>query len=196
MLTLSPRNKLSVAYTLIALWLASTVFAFWWFQFRHQFAFNENTQVLEIPDDFKEKLHLSSEEQHALVVHFFDKDCLCSRFNQAHVQEIINNYSTLGVDFRIAVPDASQIKIAEETFGQPAFVANNLEFAGSPLALVFNQQIEPAYLGAYSESIYCSSTPGQNVETVLDQLIKQGRLSTQLSSSRGCFCPWEAGQKT
>jgi len=193
--SLKTQHKTLLAFLLVASWLLATVFAFWWFQFRHQFSFSFVQDGIELPEQWLAELPKGSQDRLALVVHFYNQDCLCSRFNEAHVKEIIHDYAELGVDFLIAVPESSQLQIAEVTFGQHAILAPAMDFVGSPLALILDIALQPVYLGAYSDSLLCSTNPGQQVESRLDQLIQQNPVTpVQAETSAGCFCPWKSPQ--
>lgn len=192
-----PRPQALLAYLLVAFWLMATFFAFWWFQFRHQFSLSFAQEQIELPETWLAELPQGRKDRAALVVHFYNQDCLCSRFNEAHVQEIIHDFSKQGVDFLIAVPEYSQIQRAEDVFGQPASLAPEVDFLGSPLALVLDADLQPIYLGAYSDSLLCSTNPGRQVEDRLDQLIQQTPVAAlKAEGSAGCFCPWPLAQES
>lgn len=173
---------------LVMVWLAGTAWAFWWFQLRYLQPAGSaiSLQVDALLQDLP-PLPLQS----LLLVHFYDPDCLCSRFNEAHARTIMQAYSQQGIHFLIAVPDAAVLAEAEQTFGFPAFVSQvPPEQLSSPLALVLDADRQPVYLGSYSDKTGCTSDDGRLVENTLDALLAVDARRTPSQVSGGCRCPW------
>lgn len=183
----SPAWVKRLAPLLVLCWLLGTAWAFWWFQFRF-------LPPVEVPLLSHEQLIQLAEQlpssETPRVVHFFNPDCLCSRFNESHVRMIIRRYQQLGVEFAVLVPAPTQIALAERVFGVPAFsYALDAAQLYTPMALVLDHQADLAYIGSYSDSLLCTFETGQLIEDALDALLNNQRPTLQQASG-SCTCPW------
>lgn len=199
------RRRLWFALPLVALWLAGTVYAFWWFEFRHLRPFEVEAAARAESfsgDGLATELTrlLPPEERHiATLFHFWDPACPCSRFNEEHVRELRQSYADQGIRFAV-IPrpgrfaDVDEARdAAEEQFGEvtllnmPAHQFATLPVPSAP-ALAIVEGDELAYFGPYSVGAVCSSSTGTFAEATLDDLLA-GKSPRQLNTiAFGCFC--------
>lgn len=202
---------------LVSVWIVSTVFAFWWFQFRNIQAFDSN--AVKNQTVFFESGELGARLESLInknlqgkklkpisVVHFWNPDCPCNRFNEVHVKKIISDYAEKNVQFTIVVSGNSeeQRKLlrerASKTFTHHGVTNIRSDWPmdkgppSSPAVGVVNSNGELVYFGPYSLGANCSPDKGKFVETVLDHLHdKKQRQKKQLNTlAVGCFCPWRS----
>jgi len=201
---------------LVATWICSVIFSFWWFQFRNVQAFDinavENRTIFFEGGRLGDRLEKLVQENDRFakksaaisVVHFWNPDCPCSRFNQPHVQQIMSDYGKNNVQFTVVVSGATE-KIrqqrqieARKIFNAKAFVDIRSDWPmengppSSPAVGVISSSGELVYFGPYSLGARCSPEKGKFVEKVIDELkSKNQSVKKQLNTlAVGCFCPW------
>lgn len=204
---------------LIAGWLLSTIFAFWWFQFRsiqafdsdaqkNQTVFFESGELGERLEKLINKEMIKSKQTAPIsVVHFWNPDCSCNRFNEVHVNKIIADYADKNVSFTIVVSgDSADVReqrkaLAKKIFNHHAVKNIRSDWPmeqgppSSPAVGVINSAGELVYFGPYSLGARCAPDKGKFVETVLDGLYASNKSANkkQLNTlAVGCFCPWRS----
>jgi len=136
-----------------------------------------------------------------LVLHFWNPDCDCNRFNTPHVRRIIERYAQQGVRFVTVTTTApgtdrqALLAEAKNLFGVPAVLAGdiNLDLSGlatSPAAAVIASGGELAYYGPYSDSAFCGANGSAFVEKTLDGILSGQAVQARKALAFGCFCPW------
>ena len=201
---------------LVFIWFITTIAGFWWFQFRSIQVFDsqaeKNNTVFFESGELGERLErlvshhrlTGSKKETISVVHFWNPDCSCNRFNENHVKKIIAEYAAKNVQFTIVVSgrDNDERKkrsvLAKQVFNHAAVFDIRSDWppdkgpASSPAAGILNQKGELVYFGPYSLGARCAPDKGKFVEAVLDRLNDQKRLQKkQLNTlAVGCFCPW------
>jgi hypothetical protein len=210
----SYRQKTVFGISLLVVWMISTAYAFWWFQVRPLRPFSNLEQARAVSFDGHAFAQLlQSQELAALpgtlskitILHFWDPDCPCARFNQVHVRDLISIHGAGDIRFVIVVPaeharEGDRLRQRAETvFGTGIeVVIDHGELANavpsSPAAAIFAADRELAYFGPYSIGAVCSQGQGNFVETVLTRL-KQGQNPHFLNTMAvGCFCDWPGTQ--
>lgn len=193
---MAPRLKRFLPPLLVVTWALAMGFAFWWFQLRWYQPLEDLTGDALFS---AEQLTLSqtTPDTPIEVIHFYDANCPCTRFNTPHVQELITRYQGEGLRFRVLVPESAQLSGARQKFpGIPVSVATqDNQPVASPAALVRTQQLGAQYLGPWSPGAVCSTRSGDYVAQVLDQLLGGEQRNQTFQIARGCLCPW-AGQSS
>ena len=106
-------RKLIIASILVILWAGATTYAFWWFEFKNLRPFDtrSNGEVLEIAAMPLQTrlLQLTQADTHEVrVIHFWNPECYCNRFNLQHLQQIRLQYAQQGVGFYLAISGKKQ----------------------------------------------------------------------------------------
>lgn len=206
--TFALRQRLWLGLALLAIWLSGMVMAFWWFQYRNVQPFDRQAvffdgrtlgaQLHQLLDQIAQR----DVKRVATVVHFYNPDCPCNKFNEAHVRELMTHYGNQGVRFVVVVNPASSLgqqqamARAKQIFNHPAVIGfrqiRDIHPPSSPAVAILDAQGQLAYFGPYSVGAVCTVQNGGFVETALDKLF-QGKNSKQLNTlAVGCFCPWPA----
>ena len=194
--------KYGVGIILVTLWVLATVYAFWWFQFRLLQPFVANGQEKTVLFDSDPlRSHLSSIGRNSsgttnaiTLVHFWDPECPCNRFNQVHVQQLMQEYGPRGVHFVVVA--GKQIAQAKKIFSDPAVVEFIEELPAqsrppsSPAVAIMDRSGELAYFGPYSVGAVCSVGNGAFVEKALDQVLSGINPKYWNTLAVGCFCSW------
>lgn len=194
------------AGALIALWLAGSALGFWWFTMKDLRSFAPQAQLgaqafdgAALAADLETLLAARGlEDGPATVLHFWDRDCACSRFNQDHLRQLSQRYRAAGVRFLVmarrggATPAQPSLSAAFGDAVAPfgAAAADAPAIPASPAAAVFDADGRLAYLGPYSEGAACLAGNGDFVEQVLDKLLAGQRPRQINTAAFGCFCDW------
>ena len=208
-------RRLWFALPLVTLWLAGTVYAFWWFEFRHLRPFE--AEAAARAESFSGEglaaalgeLLPADDRVPATLFHFWDPACPCSRFNEEHVRELRERYAAQGIRFAV-IPRPGRFeslsearRAAEEHFGEvelidlPEARFRALPVPSAPALAIVDQRATDtatdngpalAYFGPYSVGAVCSSSTGTFAESTLDDLLA-GKRPRQLNTiAFGCFC--------
>ena len=192
---------------LVAGWLLIVVSGFWWFQFTDLRSFaSESSVVFFEGDQFQAQLgrlmdSIGGLQQKTTLVHFWDSECSCNRFNEPHVNELIEIYAQQNIQFIVVArifnleSKKEVLERARQIFNHPAVVSViaddevNLDSMPSmPAVAVLSKQQKLMYFGPYSVGAVCNVKNGSFVEKSLDGIIK-GKPKKQLNVlAAGCFC--------
>jgi hypothetical protein len=127
----------------------------------------------------------------ATVLHYYNPDCPCTRYNTWHVKDLIKEFTKQGVRFEIRVPHESQVKDAELMFNRPAKVAEKGSVPiASPSALVLDAKMNPQYIGPYSPAATCNLSKDDFVGNVLNDLLAGEVYPRTRNLALGCICDW------
>lgn len=196
-----------LAVIVVIAWIAIVVSGFWWFQFKDIRAFaSEKSVVFFEGDKFSHQLvnmvkKTSGTKTKTTLVHFWNSECSCNRFNEPHVKELIEKYAQQDIQFLIVarvVELARKKEIlakAKKIFNHPAVLnvisedESNLDsMPSTPSVAVVNEKQSLMYFGPYSIGAVCSVKNGAFVEKILESMFK-GKPKKQLNVlATGCFC--------
>lgn len=160
---------------IVSAWLAASVFAFWWFEYRYWGAYSE--QVVMFDAEPIEELYpiLNKEAQNKpLIVHFKDDGCPCDRYRKAHLQRIASD-----------LVGTVQIELARDSD-----MLKGMDIPASPSVAIWDADGHLAYFGPYSSGMTC----GQGfdfINMVLTKLAQGNNPAWVNSQGFGCFCPWK-----
>ena len=194
-------------------WLLSTAYGFWWFQFKDLRPFSVTTSNKNAffegerlwghlaPLLANDKVDTGRDDKGTTVVHFWDPACACSRFNEQHVRQLMAAYRQRGIRFLVlarpgAFRDRAELaQKANKVFGtvEVAWLEDeglNKNIPSSPAALILDGQRRLAYFGPYSQGAVCSVGTGQFVERILDGVLAGNNPGFINTLAFGCFCDW------
>ena len=166
-------RKQATAAVVFVSWLILVVVSFWWLQLRHIGNFEDYLASFN-GAQLQHVSVLPGKDQNALVVHFVDPDCPCSRFSNGHIKDLQNRFESL-VDFK-HWPDIKR---------WPASV----DIPVTPAVAIWTKNGELAYFGPYSGGAVC----GQGEDFVAKTLawVLAGHNPKWVNQDTvGCFCSW------
>lgn len=175
----SPDTKRqALAWLVLIGWFSLCVFIFWWYQYRYISPFNE--YWASFTGDVLLSSQVKPHQARALVVHFVDPDCPCSRFSVPHIQQL-EVESSGGVEF-VDFLSSAETDERMQQFKSSAIPAG-------PAVAVFNQGGDLAYFGPYSSGAICGEGDDLVTATLssLDQDINPRWINQE---AVGCFCRW------
>ncbi len=184
------RRKTLLAITLLGLWGAAMLAAFWWYEGRYLRSFGEQTalfqgEVLRLPEELAGPGPIR-------LVHFWDPACPCNVGNQQHLAELIEHYGPRGVRFYALQKPASRGQLPGILDGLqllPA-LAGSEQIPASPAVAIWDREGRLAYFGPYSEGASCTSG-NSFIEPILEALGAGRSVSAGNGLAVGCFCPWD-----
>lgn len=170
------------------------VTVFWLFMYRDITRFSaEDEQLANFDASALSAFTPGTVSGRAHLVHFWNPDCTCNRFNRSHVLDLIDDYQRRGVSFSLAVPHERHQEDALLAFPmvKDVYVAADIDSISSPASAVFNMFGQLTYFGPYSEGAFCAAGKGAPVEQILNELLDEGNTTPWLNlSAIGCYCPW------
>lgn len=208
--SVSVRFKTKFALALVSIWMCTTVYAFWWFEMRDLRPFDLQRSPLQghlgityEPSELKRLLTQQGIDldNNIVVVHFWNPDCSCNRWNEKHVKQIVADYQNQGVVVvTVTQPSAGAdlrelAELAQNKFTTPVVfdsqrvLTNRYAPDATPAAAVMDSG-KLAYLGPYSVGAMCGSKGGAFVERTLDSLLAGKLVEMENLQSFGCFCDW------
>lgn len=206
-------SRKTITYLLLLCWLVGVVFAFWWFQFRdiRPFSGQGTVNVAEfrghgLESVLREKLmseYWQVDQKIVTVVNFWAPDCPCSRFNEAHVRELVEKYAVNDVRFVSVVASNQHYdqavlrQQAQQKLQMPVYVdqANiikkELGVPSSPAVAIFSKEGKLNYFGPYSAGAFCNDKGQQIAESRIERLLAGDMVESKLQTRAvGCFCEW------
>ncbi|QJD96448.1 AhpC/TSA family protein [Mucilaginibacter robiniae] len=141
----------------------------------------------------------SFENHKPVLLHFFNPDCPCSKFNIKHVKELITQYGNQ-VNFAVVLLTdkyytPAQVK-QKYDLHIPVVVAPQLAIAcgvySTPQAAILNSSRQLYYRGNYNNSRYCTDSQTAYARIALENLLKQHdpiRFSLFATRAYGCSLP-------
>ena len=130
------------------------------------------------------------------LLHFFNPDCPCSRFNIKHFQSLEKIYSDK-VDFYVVVISQSKVRSANRLIGSDIKIvvdegeklAKACGVYSTPQAALIQKTNQLYYRGNYNRSRYCTDKNSNYVQMALDSLMDMKtppQFSELATQSYGC----------
>ena len=135
------------------------------------------------------------------LLHFFNPDCPCSRFNLAHFRSLSEEYGK-SIDFYVVVAGKKKVASAKKLIGKNVTIVvdegQKLALAcgvySTPQAAIVQASNKLFFRGNFNRSRYCIDKKSNFVQMALDSLIagKQPPHFIELATqSYGCTIPRE-----
>jgi hypothetical protein len=191
-------KKVTVVFILIGIFVA-IVGLFWYqgMQYLLPTPVPENYQVV-LPNEvirYDSTLTPHSYSRPKLL-HFFNPDCPCSRFNVKHFQALEKTYGG-NVDFFVVVTGPEKVRSAKRLIGseirilvdQGETLAKACGVYSTPQAALIQTTNRLYYRGNYNRSRYCTDKNTNYVEMALDSLMAMKHpphFSELATTSYGC----------
>lgn len=108
------------------------------------------------------------------LIHFFNPNCPCSRFNLKHVEKIVSKYASeieilaYSTDSSTSINFPIQIK-----YDKNARMAKNYGVYSTPQAVLLNQNGKLLFRGNYNKSRFCGNSKSEFVVQAIENALKQ-----------------------
>lgn len=112
-----------------------------------------------------------SAENKLTLLHFYNPDCPCSRFNRDHLEDLMGRYKedvqfiVVVQDEKEALPDA--FRHAQAVYDADGKIADLCGVYSTPQAIVLDQEGKIVYRGNYNRARYCSTRDTWFTEMVI-----------------------------
>ncbi|NQD96381.1 thiol-disulfide isomerase [Pseudomonas sp. CrR25] len=186
-----PSRKTLLASALAALWLASMLAAYWWFENRYLRSFDERAALfsgaaLRLPEPLAGPGPIR-------LVHFWDPACPCNVGNQQHLAELVEHFAPRGVAFYAVQKPGShgQLPASLGALRTLTQLRGAERIPASPAVAIWDRQGELAYFGPYSEGLTCNSS-NSFIEPILEALAAGRAVNASNTLAVGCFCEWSS----
>ncbi|MBS2024157.1 MAG: redoxin domain-containing protein [Deltaproteobacteria bacterium] len=135
--------------------------------------------------------------QGPVLLHFFNPDCPCSRFNLPHLEELKLKY---GKDVRIVGLVEGEFAAGKKLLGELGIplvddesgaLANAVGVYSTPQAVILDGQGKLRYRGNYNAARYCDDPETQYARLALEAVLAEApvALPVQASIAYGCELP-------
>ncbi|MDX1957577.1 MAG: redoxin domain-containing protein [Leptospiraceae bacterium] len=135
------------------------------------------------------------------LVHFFNPECPCSKFNFNHIKELKKDY--LGkIDFIFVLETKSKngmIKFKEKfdlglefLLDPDGSIAKSFGVYSTPQAVLLSSDSKIYYRGNYNSSRYCNLRKSQYARIAIEELLKENELASLPQDAKtpyGCELP-------
>lgn len=205
------RSGLKTA-VLLTLWGVGTIAAFWLLEgqylrpvTRPAGAMEAHPEDLPLPPFSQLSTNLGVSRLQGpgpvTLLNFWNPDCACSRFAEAHVHRLVNTYARQGVRFLTVVEcgstsdDRSEATRAWKSRDFPDFaftldpdgqIARAFGVWAAPAAVILNRHGQIAYVGAYNAARFCNDHHTAWAEKALQAILNDLPPSPAKTSFFGC----------
>lgn len=137
------------------------------------------------------------------LLHFFNPDCPCSRFNIKHFKSLVAKYGDQ-MDFAIVV-ETNDITLTEEDIRNrfeidlPIYfdqeIAKACGVISTPQAVILDKNARLFYRGNYNKSRYCTDAKSDYARMAIDSLLAEtpkARFDANALVAYGCSLPSDA----
>lgn len=171
-------------------WMILLAGFLWWYQGRYIRPFSKDQVAMFSGDHLLLPTALSGPGSIRLV-HFWDPACPCNVGNQQHLAELIERFSSHGIDFYVVQKEGTRGTLPDELKAlKPLYgVTGSDAIPVSPAVAVWDASGRLAYFGPYSEGAICTSS-NSFIEPVLEALIAGRPVSASHMLAVGCYCSW------
>jgi hypothetical protein len=142
---------------------------------------------------------LPQHHEKSKLLHFFNPECPCSRFNLKHFHALNRQYSDK-IDFYVVVDSEEKIESARELLPNSVTIlvdrkkrlANACGVYSTPQAAIIQTSNRLYFRGNYNRSRYCTNKESNFVQMALDSLAAEKRppiFNELATTSYGCSIP-------
>lgn len=172
--------RLIIAICCLVVLFFMVISAFWYYEYQYSLPtpkpynyHNVNTgTVINLPESVK----LSQDKP--VLLHFFNPDCPCSRFNVRHFKTLIKQYKN-EVNFAVVLMTNKQCKAKQiqEAFNLDVPVLTDKRLAklcgvySTPQAVLINWDKRLYFRGNYNQSRYCSDKRTEYARIAIENLL-------------------------
>ncbi len=172
-----------LAMGILVVWLSLCAVLFWYFQFRHMNAFDDYWATFH-GESFKEN-RIRPIKGYAIVMHFIDNSCPCSRFAEPHIRDLERQFGNEVEFIRFG---------STENTRHPKIDFSQLNVPASPAVAIWSKDGDLAYLGPYSGGAICGQ--GRDfVSSTLGNLKERHNPKWFNQEAIGCLCEWPVSQE-
>ncbi len=141
----------------------------------------ENYLPIEIGEKISLDEQFSLSEDKPILIHFFNPDCPCSKFNIKHFNALLHKYKNK-IDFYVVVKsddESTDVSEFKNKFPQNVIILNDMDnkiakncgVYATPQAVVINKDKVLFYRGNYNKSRYCTLRESSYADIAIDSML-------------------------
>lgn len=165
----------------LGLILSQIIYMFWREEYRYSLPTPVPVQFTTVPINSCVPLPqiAQSVPRSGYLLHFFNPECPCSRFNLKHFKGLYKSYHK-EVDFAVVIPDSADLLKAQRLLDLPVRILQ--DHAGSlaqaygvfstPQAVIIHPAGSLYYRGNYNKARFCSQASTNFAQLSLDMLLQ------------------------
>lgn len=141
----------------------------------------KNSLPTQIPEGYKNvafgtRLSNSSKTKLTLI-HFFNPNCPCSKFNTKHFKKIVETYKNK-IEFKAYSTEKGEIDFPIPVeFDQNAEMAKLYGVYSTPQAVILDHQGRLIYRGNYNKARYCSNKSSEFVMLAIEKVLHDNSIA-------------------
>lgn len=174
------RKRLVLTLSLLALILFSISWLFWKQEVQYWLPTEVPQDYVDIPSGSTVKLDFIKKSQNHKVLHFYNPNCPCSKFNFTSFKNILKNHHE-AFDFYLIVQETNEgisANVSEvlEKYGGHIITDQNKNIAkhcgvySTPQMVILDQNNTLYYKGNYNKARYCTSPNSDYAAMAIDSL--------------------------
>ncbi len=180
---------------------AGILATFWWFDWRTSLPTPRPAQAraltLGSSPTLPPSLQALAVPGAPLLVHFYNPDCPCSRFNRDHLRGLFDRFGST-VRFVVVAQSEADSPLGDDAPGlldRGGALAAALGVWSTPQAVLLDARGAVVYTGNYNTSRYCADRRTEFVRLALESLAQPGHPLPQLEPW-GCQLPSHLAQSS
>jgi hypothetical protein len=189
--------KKLVLFSFLGICLAGVIFIFWSQEVKYSLPTPKPQKYIYIA--LKAEVKTPSSIKLPAFIHFYNPNCPCSRFNAAHVKQLIRTHGN-SIQFTIIVPSQADTASAKSKFGEGIHylvdetgkIATACGVYSTPQAVILDANNLLYFRGNYNKSRYCTSQTSNYAELALLSFLNKSPApiaSLEASIAYGCELP-------
>lgn len=190
------KSKIWFSCLLIVFIIGCVSFLFWSQEIKYQLPTPKPTGFKSVPTLSHISLGDNVIQQSAkpVLLHFFNPECPCSKFNSKHVNELIKKFRNQ-VKFVIVIPNIAGKELVSKYFSDTLQLvvdadkklATQCGVYATPNAVILTATNQLWYNGNYNKSRYCTTPNSNYAENALIALLThQNNYKHAASTTYGC----------
>jgi hypothetical protein len=197
------RVRIAVVLGVFSFCFATVAGAFWYGDYRYDLPTPRPAGLEQSPRGTKLPVERwvpsESARNRPVLLHFFNPECPCTRFNIEHVRALHSRFGGSVAFVAVAQTSLDDAELEESVrrldFGFPYVVDPEARIAAeagvysTPQAVLVNEHHELVYRGNYNVSRYCTDPRTEFVRVALESLIEPSRAAPPDTPAYGCTLP-------
>ncbi|MFK7923710.1 MAG: AhpC/TSA family protein [Bacteroidia bacterium] len=172
--------RITLLMVCLGLILSQIVYTFWREEYRYSLPTPIPAQFTTVPSNSCVPLPAidKSVPQGGYLLHFFNPDCPCSRFNLKHFKRLYESYEGK-ILFTVVIPEGAEILNAQRLLDLPINIIQDRADSlaqlygvySTPQAVIIHPEGRLYYRGNYNKARFCTQSSANYAQLSLDMLL-------------------------
>lgn len=181
-MSLSKVQRNIITLTLLLIWAAGMVWAFWWYEGQYLRSFERPAYFVGTP------VAPPFEPGKVQVVHVWQTGCPCNGGHEAYLDDMTGRFAEQGVRFaRSGQAGDAGLPAGLKNLPYWPIPEQWVDWPGAPAIAIWDSEGQLAYVGPYSDGAHCSRE-SSFVEPVIGTLLSGRRVGITTQDTVSCLC--------